>query len=131
MKYLFDSSSIYAAVKAEKAQLLILNGTCDLARYEIGNILITERHLRKTVSETEQIDLLSIIARSLKLMVALNVSGHEQDIVDLAIKYGLSFYDASYTYLAKRNNAVLVTEDAKLAKKIRAYVEVATVLELH
>src|SRR5271157_1466433 len=122
MKYLFDSSSVYAAIKAEKTQLLILNGTCDLARYEIGNILITERHLRKTMSEAEQRALLDIIARSLKLMVAFDVSGHEQDIVDLAIKYGLSFYDAAYAHLAKKNNALLVTEDGKMAKKIGAYV---------
>lgn len=126
MKYLFDASSIYAIVKAEKTQLLILNDTCDLARYEIGNILLTERHRRKTINEAEQRFLLNLVTRSLNLMITLNVSGCEQEVVNLAIKYNLSFYDATYVYFAKKNNTILVTEDDKLAKKIEAYTEVTT-----
>lgn len=131
MKYLFDSSSVYVAVKAEKAQLLILNGTCDLARYEICNILITETHLRKTMTETEQRILLDLMTRSLKFMIPLDAGGHEQEVVDIAVKYGLSFYDAVYVYLAKENDAILVTEDGKMAKKVGTYVKVTNVSELH
>lgn len=130
MKYLFDASSIYVIVKAEKAQLLILNGTCDLARYEIGNILLTERHRRKIINETEQRSLLDIITRSLNLMITLSVSGSEQEVVDLAIKYNLSFYDAAYVSLAKKKDAILITEDAKLEKKISSYTEVTTAADL-
>lgn len=126
MKYLFDASSIYAMVKAEKAQFLILSDTCDLARYELGNILLTERHLRKTITETEQRSLLDLITRSLNLMIALSVSGCEQEIVDLAVKYNLSFYDAAYVYFAKKNDVTMVTEDSRIAKKIGAYIEVTT-----
>ena len=130
MKYLFDASSIYAIVKAEKAQLLILNCTCDLARYEIGNILITERHLRRTMTEAEQRSLLDLVGRSLKLMVTVGVSGFEQEVVNLAVKYNLSFYDAAYVFLTKKNNLVFVTEDGKLTKKIGTYVKVISALEI-
>lgn len=130
MKYLFDASSIYAIVKAEKAQLLILNYTCDLVRYEVGNILLTERHLRKTINEAEQKSLLGLITRSLNLMITLSVNGSEQNIVNLAIKYNLSFYDAAYVYFAKKDNIILVTEDGKLAKKIGTYIEVTTASNL-
>lgn len=131
MRYLFDASSIYAIVKAGKTQLLILNNTCELARYEIGNILITERHLRKTINDPEQNYLLDLITRSLKLMITLSVSGCEQEVVNLAIKYNLSFYDAAYAYLAKKDDTVFVTEDGKLAKKIRAYMKVTTASDLY
>ncbi len=130
MRYLFDASSIYAIVKAEKVQLLVLSHTCDLARYEIGNILITERHLRKTMTEAEQRSLLGLIGRSLKLMITVSVNGSEQEVVNLAVRYNLSFYDAAYVFLAKKNNLVFVTEDGKLAKKIGAYVKVIPASEI-
>jgi predicted nucleic acid-binding protein len=59
-------------------------------------------------------------------MINLSVSGCEQEVVDLALKYNLSFYDAAYVYLAKKDDAVFVTEDGKLAKKIKTYTEVTT-----
>lgn len=130
MRYLFDASSVYTIVKAGKTQLLILSNTCELARYETGNILLTERHKRKTITETEQISLLNLISRSLNLMSILSVRGYEQEIVSLAGKYNLSFYDASYVYLAIKNNATLVTEDSKLVNKIGAYIEVTTASNL-
>ncbi|MEM2148079.1 MAG: hypothetical protein QXJ94_05695 [Candidatus Bathyarchaeia archaeon] len=39
MKYLFDSSAIFKAIKENKINLLIGNYTLELARYELGNIL--------------------------------------------------------------------------------------------
>ncbi len=47
MKYLFDASSIYSVIVQPKTELLIQNYTCDLVRYEIGNILLTERFKEK------------------------------------------------------------------------------------
>lgn len=130
MGYLFDSSSIYAIIKAGKTRILVLNDTCDLARYEIGNILLTERNVRKTLTEAEQKFLLDAVTQSLNFMNKINVEENEQGIIDLAIKYGLSFYDASYAYLAKKNDAVLVTEDGKLAKKISKYLMTISASEL-
>ena len=63
-------------------------------------------------------------------MITLSVSGSEQEVVDLAIKYNLSFYDAAYVSLAKKKDAILITEDAKLEKKISSYTEVTTAADL-
>lgn len=130
MGYLFDASAVYAIIKAGKTRLLILNNTCDLARYELGNILLTERNIRKTMGESEQKFLLNAIAQSLNFMNKIDVEENEQGIIDLAIKYNLSFYDASYAYLAKKNGSVLVTEDSKLATKIKSYTGVTTAADL-
>lgn len=123
MRYLFDSSSIYSIIRMSKAERLVQNYTCDLARYELGNILLTEKNLRKTINETEQKYLLDRIKSALGLIFIMDVKGYEQEIVDLATTYKLSFYDASYAYLAKRIKAVLVTEDGKLSKRINGYVD--------
>lgn len=130
MVYLFDSSSIYAITAEKRTELLIQNGTCSLARYELGNILITERNLRKRINENEQKYLLSKLAGALGLMKIISIAGYEQSIIDTAIRLGLSFYDASYVHIAKKICAVLVTEDAKLARKIKGYTAVSTAAEL-
>ena len=116
MAYVFDSSSIYALVKLDKPEALARNYTCNLARYELGNILLTEMNLRKAIGEIEQRSLLSLIMRALNVMLIVNVNDDEQGVMDLATKYKLSFYDASYVYAAKKHAAVLVTQDERLSK---------------
>jgi predicted nucleic acid-binding protein len=125
MNYLFDSSSIYTLIKSDKPEFLVQNYTCSLARYETGNVLLTEMNARKTLGKSEQRSLLNIICRALNVMHILGIKGSEQQIIDLASKYGLSFYDASYAYLAKRMGSILVTEDVKLANKVGKYVSTA------
>ncbi|MDE1857130.1 MAG: type II toxin-antitoxin system VapC family toxin [Candidatus Micrarchaeota archaeon] len=130
MAYLFDSSAIYAITRARRTELLIQSGTCSLARYELCNILLTERHVRKRISESEQKYLLSKLVRALGFMRIMSIADYEQGIIDTAIELGLSFYDASYVHLAKKSGMVLVTEDAKLARKINGHVHTATTAEL-
>ncbi len=130
MTYLFDASSIYAIVRAERAELLLGCYTPSLARYELGNILWKERYVRKTMDGVEQRTYLNSVIRALKLMAIIDIEGDEQEVVDIAIKYGLTFYDASYVHLAKRNNAVMVTEDGKLAKKVKSYLQAISASQL-
>ena len=117
MKYFFDSSAIYTIVKAGRPEMLARNYTCSLARYETGNVLVTETKVKKTISETEQMSLLSLIMRAMNLMLSIDVKNYEHAVSIVALKLNLSFYDASYVYFAKALGAVLVTEDGKLARK--------------
>ena len=107
MRYIFDSSAIYSLVKRGMPEILAQNYTCDLARYELGNILINEGRM-KTLSETEQKSALDLIVRALNLLASVDIRDNEEDILRAAIDYTLSFYDASYVNLAKRTGAVLV-----------------------
>jgi len=129
MRYIFDSSAIYSLVKRGMPEILAQNYTCDLARYELGNILINEGRM-KTLSETEQKSALDLIVRALNLLASVDIRDNEEDILRAAIDYTLSFYDASYVNLAKRTGAVLVTEDEKLVKKINGYIKVISAEEL-
>lgn len=130
MAYVFDSSAIYSLAKSGRTLLLVNSYTCGLAQYELGNILLTERHLIKLISESEQKYLLTSISHALSFLLVRGTKGDEQEIIDISIKYGLSFYDASYVYMAKSLGMTLVTEDSKLAKKVKGYVETLTAEEL-
>lgn len=132
MRYLFDSSSIYKiASEADTSKKLLYGYTCSLVRYELGNILITETRVRKTMTEIEQKRLLPLMMSSLNLVRFIALNGEEGRILEIAIKYGLSFYDASYVYAAKKASAVLVTEDGKLAKKVGDYIKTVRAEEVH
>ncbi len=74
--------------------------------------------------------MLEKIKSALGFMDFLTVRGYEQEVIDLAMEYNLSFYDASYAYIAKKVNATLVTEDDKLSKKISSYVKTIRAKEL-
>jgi hypothetical protein len=47
MKYLFNSSAIFTAIKENKIEFLIGNCTLELASYELGNIYGKSSHYRQ------------------------------------------------------------------------------------
>jgi predicted nucleic acid-binding protein len=130
MQYFFDASSIYNLSKEGKTISLVRHCTSSLARYELGNILLKERKIRKIINEAEQRYLLITITKALNFMSIIDVKNNEQEIIDLAISNDLSFYDSSYFYLAKKSNMTLVTEDGPLAKKAKEQIEVKKAQEL-
>lgn len=130
MRYLFDASSIYSVVAEPRTEVLIQNYTCDLVRYELGNIFLTERLRRKTINGAQQESMLVRIKSALSFMDFLTVKGYEQEVIDLAIEYNLTFYDASYAHIAKKIDATLVTEDNKLSRKISNYIKTIKVEEI-
>jgi hypothetical protein len=63
MKYIFDSSAIFRAIKENKIEILAENYTVELARYELGNILWKDCGLQAKISEEEVLTLIEIIER--------------------------------------------------------------------
>ncbi len=59
-----------------------------------------------------------------------SVKGFEKEVMDIAVKEGVTFYDASYMYIALRNKLTLVTDDRKLMSAARKYVNVVTTSEI-
>ncbi len=118
MKALFDSSAIFRAVKENKIEFLAGNYTLELARYELGNIIWKDCILQAKVSEQEAKMMAKTINHILNLMDLIEIAGSEDEILDSAIKLKITFYDASYAYFAKAKGFRLITEDARLIKKI-------------
>jgi predicted nucleic acid-binding protein len=118
MKYLFDSSAIFRAIKENKIELLNGNYTLELARYELGNIIWKDYVLQAKLSKQESQMIIKTIKHTLTIMEVLQIAGKEEEILDTASEYNITFYDASYAYFAKEKEIQLITEDLRLLKKI-------------
>jgi predicted nucleic acid-binding protein len=125
---IFDSSSIYACVKSGNHGLLKGNCSVILARYELGNVIWKETMLRKTFSIAEAGHLIAFIDKIMETMVLLHPPIEE--VFSTAVNFGLSYYDASYVYCAQNTNGVLITEDAKLRKKITPQLKTGSFAEI-
>ena len=123
MKYLFDSSAIFKAIKENKIDFLIGNHTLELARYELGNILWKNYSLQAKATDQEIKKLAKIIKQTLNLMEITQINCTEEEILETATKLKITFYDASYTYHAKNKKLILITEDLQLLKKITPYTK--------
>ena len=126
MKYLFDSSAVFRAIKENKIELLTGNCTLELARYELGNIVWKDYILQGKVSEQEAKLMAKAIKHTLTLMDVMGIAGSEEEILETARQLKITFYDASYAYFAKVKELRLVTEDSRLIKKISATIDVST-----
>ncbi len=81
MKYLFDSSAIFRAIKENKIEFLTGNYTLELARYELGNIIWKDYVLHAKVSEQEA----KMMAKTIKH--TLNYNGHNRNQRAVKRKY--------------------------------------------
>lgn len=126
MKYLFDSSAIFRAIKENKIELLIGNYTLELARYDLGNIVWKDYFLQAKISKDEAKMILKAIKHTLIIMDVIPVESNEEEILDLAIQLKTTFYDASYVHLARLRELQLITEDLHLIKKAISTVKAST-----
>jgi predicted nucleic acid-binding protein len=126
MKYLFDSSAIFRAIKENKIETLAGNYTLDLARYELGNIIWKDCALQAKISEKESKMLIQVVKRTLTIMNVLGIAGSEEEILDTAIQHKITFYDAAYAQLAKEKELHLITEDSRLIKKTAPTINAST-----
>ncbi len=80
-----------------------------LLKYEVGNTLRTKLMRKKIKKEEAQ--------RLYRSFLAINIKEELldfHDVLDLALEKNLSFYDASYSYLAKSKKIDLLTLDHSL-----------------
>jgi|BEDMetMinimDraft_2_1075160.scaffolds.fasta_scaffold00131_14 hypothetical protein len=122
MSYVFDSSSIYSAIKLVVLGVLGGNYTVKLAEYELSNIIWKEVSLFRRITKEEGIKLLLITKDILSTMNIEEID--EIKVGELAMDYNLTFYDASYLWLAIKKGIPLVSENEKLRKKAENIVEV-------
>jgi predicted nucleic acid-binding protein len=126
MKYLFDSSAIFRAIKENRIEVLAGNYTLELARYELGNIVWKDYALKAIISKEESKMMARTIKHTLVIMDVLGIASSEEEILETAMQLKITFYDASYAYFAKAKELRLITEDSRLVKKITSTVNVST-----
>lgn len=130
MRYVFDSSAIFRAIKENKIEVLVGNCTLELARYEMGNILWKNYTLQAKATEQELKSLAKLIKQTLNIMEIIQVNGSEEEILDIATKMKITFYDASYVHYAKTKELTLITEDGELLKRITPHIKALKLNEI-
>jgi predicted nucleic acid-binding protein len=102
----------------------------DLAVYEVINAVWKEHYLLRHIDEETVKELLDVLERVFDVVTVASVRSEEARVFELAVKEGLTIYDAAYLYYAAKNKLILVTDDAKLREKAKQYVETITTREL-
>ena len=130
MKPLFDPSSIINLCTERKIERLLDGCTLNLAFYELGNAIWKQVHLHKALTPEEGGEALAALTEVYGQMRELPVED-ASSILNIAVEEGLTYYDASYIHAAKKNEAVLVTDDRRLHTAASKYVETTTSEELN
>lgn len=112
IKWLNKSNEDYIE-KADKIIDLALKGEIELlapelAKYEIGNVLLKSKLLTP---------LEAYISLATTYSIPINFVAESEELAketyDLAFNLGITYYDASFMSLAKQNNAILITDNIK------------------
>lgn len=134
--YLLDSSAIAVILKRLRERSVeILEGqfTLDLTRYELGNVIWKQCALEDLISPDKAAERVGDIAGILEITKNKSIRSSEdlRGVMKLATELKITFYDASYLYTAKSNEAILVTEDRELSEKAKhASIKAITVTQL-
>ena len=126
---LYDSSAIINLCGQKKIDKLLEGWTLNLVFYELGNAVWKQIHVHKTITTNEAnavLDPLIEIFRKLKKPETEDAL----EILKIAVKENLTYYDASYIHAAMENGLTLVTDDKQLYKTSQKYVKTTTSNEI-
>ena len=125
-RFLLDASALYPLAMTLGERLLDYASelaVLDLTVYEVGNVLWKE-YRRRRISDPEP--LAQLFEEVFSILTVLRTSGSVADILRLAIRENLTFYDAAYLYATRLHGMRLVTEDRDLSR----YPEAMSVQQL-
>jgi len=115
-KYILDTSALYPLVLRLRENLLAYSSlfiVLDLTVYEVGNVIWKE-YRRGKIRDP------AVVARLFQeifnIIPVVRFNADIREVLGLAINENLTFYDASYLYMARTHNAKLVTEDRDLQR---------------
>jgi predicted nucleic acid-binding protein len=91
-----------------------------LTEYEIGNVLWRENQQKKIKNPNRVATIFSEVLHPLRKIEIDSLA----NILEVAIERHLTFYDASYAYIAEKENMKLVTQDTDLLKKCKVAISI-------
>ena len=119
-KYLIDTSALYPILVSGVAFNAEECAVSSLTEYEIGNVLWRENQQKKLKDPKRIATIFSEAIRPLRKMEIDSIA----NVLAVAIERHLTFYDASYAYLAEKENMRLVTQDTDLLKKCKVAISI-------
>jgi len=125
-RFLLDTSALYPLLLRLREgivdyaeRLLVL----DLTWYELGNVLWKETRMGRLADPMAAAEM---FAELLSTLETVSVHDDFREVLELALREGLTFYDAAYLHAARRLGVALATEDGRLLR----YPEAIRVEEL-
>ena len=119
-KYLIDTSALYPILISGKLFNAEECAVSSLTEYEIGNVLWRENQQKKLKNPAR---IATIFSEALAPLRKLEVDSLA-NVLEIAIERHLTYYDASYAYLAEKLNLKIVTGDNDLLKKCKAAITI-------
>ena len=98
----------------------------DLTIYEAANVVWKEYYLLNKISMDTAAKFIEVLSKIFEVIDVLSVKGLESEVFNIAVKHGLTIYDASYVTVAMRKKLTLVTDDKELRKAVSHIVETLT-----
>ena len=120
--FLLDSSAIAVVLRRlrrKTVEFIRGNLSLNLAGYELGNVIWKECVLKGLITPEEAVKRAEEVAKTLGIMRIESV-GFVDDfmkVMEISTKLKITFYDASYLHVAKKNGFTLITEDKELCEK--------------
>lgn len=119
-KYLIDTSALYPILISGIPINADECAVSTLTEYEIGNALVKENQQKKLKNPRRIATIFSEAIRPLRKIQIDSIA----DVLAIAIERNLTFHDASYAYIAEKQNVSLVTQDTDLLKKCKLAIPV-------
>lgn len=119
-KYLIDTSALYPILISGVAFNAEECAVSSLTEYEIGNVLWRENQQNKLKDPKKIATIFSEAVQPLRKMEIDSLA----NVLAFAIERRLTFYDASYVYIAEKENMKLVTQDTDLLHKCKVAIPI-------
>jgi len=118
--YLIDTSALYPILISGVPFNAEECAVSSLTEYEIGNVLWRENQQKKLKDPRRIAMIFSEAIRPLRKIEIDSLA----NVLEVAIERHLTFYDASYAYVAEKENMKLVTQDTDLLKKCKVAISI-------
>ena len=119
-KYLIDTSALYPLLISGHTFNADEYAVSSLTEYEVGNVLWRENQQKKLKDPARVAAIFSEVLLLLRKMEIDSLA----NVLAIAIDRHLTFYDASYVYLAEKGNLRLITQDTDLLKKCKVAISI-------
>ena len=119
-KYIIDTSALYPILISGKPFNSEECAVSSLTEYEIGNVLWRENQQKKLKNPARIAAIFSEVLAPLRKLEVDSLA----KVLEIAIDRHLTYYDASYAYLAEKENLKLVTADKDFLKKCKAAIPI-------
>jgi predicted nucleic acid-binding protein len=119
-KYLIDTSALYPLLISGVVFNVEECAVSSLTEYEVGNVLWKENKQKKLRDPERIAAIFSDALGPLRKIMIDSIA----NVLVVAMERNLTFYDASYAYLAEKENIRLVTQDIDLLKKCKTAITI-------